>query len=72
MKTVLITGASSGIGKAFAELFAKKNDHIILASRNEEKLSSIAQQLRDNYGILRLQFPLTWHRVPVPSSYTNN
>ncbi|RUS48865.1 SDR family oxidoreductase [Cohnella sp. AR92] len=58
MKTVLITGASSGIGKAFAELFAKKNYRIVLASRNEEKLSGIARQLRDNYAVSTILIPV--------------
>lgn len=58
MKTVLITGASSGIGKAFAELFAQKNDRVILASRNEEKLKRIARQLRDQYGVTALTIPV--------------
>lgn len=38
MKTALITGTTSGIGKAFAEKFASMGNNIILVSRNEEKL----------------------------------
>ena len=40
-KTVLITGASSGIGLEFAKIFAKKGDNVILVARNEEKLVDI-------------------------------
>lgn len=58
MTTVLITGASSGIGKAFAELYAKKKHRIILASRSEAKLSSIARQLRDDYGAQAIPIPV--------------
>lgn len=67
MKTVLITGASSGIGKAFAELFAKQNYRIILASRNEEKLDRIARQLKESYGVSTLTIPvdLAQHSGPV-------
>jgi NAD(P)-dependent dehydrogenase (short-subunit alcohol dehydrogenase family) len=36
-KVVLITGASSGIGRATALIFAQLNAKVILASRNEEK-----------------------------------
>ncbi len=58
MKTVLITGASSGIGKAFAELFAKKHYRIVLASRNEEKLNRISRQLREAYGVSTVSIPV--------------
>lgn len=50
VKTVLITGASSGIGKAFAELFAKEGYRVVLASRNEEKLNGIAHELHGRFG----------------------
>ena len=36
MDTVLITGTTSGIGKAFAEQFAANGSNIILVSRNED------------------------------------
>ncbi len=38
MKTVLITGTTSEIGKAFAEKFAYEGYNLILAARNEQKL----------------------------------
>lgn len=52
MKTVLITGASSGIGKATAELFAKtKFGRLILCGRRRELLDSLAGKLGDTYQI---------------------
>lgn len=51
MPTVLITGASSGIGKAFTELFAKLQYRIILASRDEGKLNHLATDLQQRYGV---------------------
>lgn len=45
-KTVWITGASSGIGEALAYQFAKKNDNLILSSRNEKALEEIALKCR--------------------------
>jgi dehydrogenase/reductase SDR family protein 7B len=40
-KTVWITGASSGIGKALAIEFAKEGSNLILTARNEEKLNEV-------------------------------
>ena len=44
-KVVIITGASSGIGKAIAIRFAKSGALTVLAARNYEKLTSIAEEL---------------------------
>ncbi len=45
-KVVLITGASSGIGRASAIQFAKKGANIILVSRSHEKLDQVAKDLK--------------------------
>ncbi len=49
--TALITGASSGLGKEFAQIFAKKGYDLVLVARSEEKLRSIAKNLEDKYKI---------------------
>lgn len=49
-KTVLITGSSSGIGKEFAKIFAKKGDNVILVARSEDKLKEIKNHLNKKYG----------------------
>lgn len=51
MKTALITGTTSGIGKAFAEKFARMGNNIILVSRNEEKLKSRRNDLQSRFDV---------------------
>ena len=50
-KTALITGASSGIGAAFAKALAAAGAHLILVARSEEKLHTLASQLVSQYTI---------------------
>lgn len=45
MKTILITGATSGIGKACATLFAKENYQLILTGRRLDRLEKIKENL---------------------------
>ena len=51
-KTVLITGATSGIGKACAEQFAESGAHLILTGRREERLQELSEDLSSKFGIL--------------------
>lgn len=50
-QTVLITGASSGIGRALAHEFASHGYDIIGVARNEEKLKEISAELKEAHGI---------------------
>ena len=50
-ETALITGASSGIGYALAELFARHQTDLVLVARHEKKLQEIADQIKKTYGI---------------------
>lgn len=49
--TVIITGASSGIGKSLAEEFARRGANLVLAARQYVTLCEIAQSLQDQYQI---------------------
>jgi short-subunit dehydrogenase len=50
-KIVIITGASSGIGKSLAEEFARRGANLVLAARQYVTLCEIAQSLQDQYQI---------------------
>jgi len=51
MPTALITGASSGIGYAFAQALARRGMNLILVSRSEDKLTALAQTVMDQWNI---------------------
>jgi short-subunit dehydrogenase len=53
-KVVIITGASSGIGKACAEEFAKRGANLVLAARQYVTLCEITASLEKQYGIKAL------------------
>jgi NADP-dependent 3-hydroxy acid dehydrogenase YdfG len=46
--TVLITGASQGIGRSTALLFAQKGYDLVLAAREPDRLNAVAQEIRAN------------------------
>jgi NADP-dependent 3-hydroxy acid dehydrogenase YdfG len=49
-KVVLITGASSGIGKATALLLAKKGIQVVLGARRTDRLAAIASEIQSRNG----------------------
>lgn len=49
--TVLITGASTGIGAAYAERFARRGHDLVLVARNTARLEAVAARLRDETGV---------------------
>lgn len=49
--TALVTGASAGLGLAFAERFAKDGRNVILVSRTRERLDDIATAFNQKYGV---------------------
>src|SRR5579872_2730367 len=50
-KTALITGATSGIGLALANVFAKHAFDLILTARNQEDLKKTADNLEQKFGV---------------------
>lgn len=47
-KTIWITGASSGIGRAMALVFSNQGANLILSARNEEKLNEVKKECRES------------------------
>jgi short-subunit dehydrogenase len=47
----LVTGASDGIGRAFAQHLAREGLHLVLVARREDVLASLARDLRRDHGV---------------------
>lgn len=56
MKTALITGATSGIGRATARAFAQNNFKLVLCGRREDRLRNLQQELSQHTQIHTLLF----------------
>lgn len=50
-RTVLITGASSGIGKAFAMEFARNGFDVVLTARRKERLEELGRTIVDTHNV---------------------
>ena len=48
METVLITGASSGIGREFSKLFAEKGYRLVITARREKNLAELKEMYTEN------------------------
>ena len=61
-KTVLVTGATSGIGEACVRRFAKEGYRVIIAGRNRNKLTDLGKKLmEDGVEVLGLEFDVRDH-----------
>ncbi|KGL62554.1 SDR family NAD(P)-dependent oxidoreductase [Polaribacter sp. Hel1_85] len=58
-QTAFITGATSGIGKATAEIFAKNNIRLILCGRRAERLKKLQKELSKLTEVTTLQFDVS-------------
>jgi len=56
-ETVLITGASSGIGLELARLFAADKSNLVLVARSKVKLEELGEELRRSHGVEVLVLP---------------
>ena len=60
-KVAIVTGASSGIGRATAELLAERGAALVLVARNAERLAALAKQIEASGG----------HAIAVPMDVTD-
>lgn len=64
--TALITGASAGIGKELAKLFAQDRYDLVLVARSAAKLSSVADEIQRQFGAKAKAFPLDLTSAAAP------
>ncbi len=56
-RRALVTGASVGIGAAFAERLARDRHNLILVARDSRRLQALAQRLHESYGVTATVLP---------------
>ncbi len=49
-KSIVVTGASSGMGKAIVELFIKEGANVIAVARRKERLEALTESLKNDAG----------------------
>ena len=65
-RLAVITGATSGIGAAYARAFARKGYDLLLTGRREQELTELAEHLRQELWSITPAMPKTagWERWP--------
>ena len=67
-ETVLITGASAGIGWELARQFAADKSNLVLVARRRERLEELAAELRKQHGVEALVVPADLGRADAPQA----
>src|SRR5260370_20987726 len=65
-QTVLMTGAAGGSGYELAKLFARYRCNLVLVARSAEKLTQLATELQNQFGVTVKTIPLDLTAPPAP------
>jgi short-subunit dehydrogenase len=65
-QTALVTGASAGIGRDLAKLFAQDHYDLVLVARNGSRLAQFCDELQRQFGITAKSFPLDLATAAAP------
>jgi short-subunit dehydrogenase len=66
-RTVLITGASSGIGAAFADVFAAEGFNLVVTARREDRLQALAERVGREHSVSVTVLPADLSQVEAPA-----
>jgi hypothetical protein len=66
-ETALITGASAGIGRALAEVFAENGFDLVVVARSEDALEELAERCRTEHGVEAAVLPLDLQQTEAPA-----
>ncbi|HMZ46240.1 MAG TPA: SDR family oxidoreductase [Chitinophagaceae bacterium] len=53
---IIITGASKGLGKAFAKIFAAQNHTLLLCARNQQQLTETATEIKEEFPLATIHY----------------